>query len=49
MEIYKNELLENLLGMDLVKMKMPHKLDRELYKNALSYLMFLKKGKEQEK
>ena len=42
-EATKKELSENLLGMDAVKMILHKDLDRKVQKEALSYLMFLKR------
>jgi len=42
-EATKKEINENLLGMDAVKMILYKDLDRKLQKEALSYLMFLKR------
>ena len=42
-EATKQELYENLLGMNAVTMIEPHELDKELCINALTYLMFLKR------
>ena len=42
-EAMKQELFENLLGMNAVTMAKPNKLDKELCINALTYLMFLKR------
>ena len=39
----KQELYENLLGMDAVTMIKPKDLEPELCINALTYLMFLKR------
>ena len=41
-EATKQELYENLLGMDNVTIVKPKKLETELCINALTYLMFLK-------
>ena len=42
-EATKQELYENLLGMDAVTMVKPKNLEPELCINALTYLMFLKR------
>ena len=42
-EATKKEINDNLLGMDAVKMVLRKDLDRNLQKEALSYLMFLKR------
>ena len=42
-EATKQELYENLLGMDAVRMVKPHNLKKKLCINALTYLMFLKR------
>ena len=42
-EATKKKFDENLLGMDAVKMILHKDLDRKLQKEALSYLMFLKR------
>ena len=39
----KSEIYENLIGMDAVSIIEPDKLDKTLAKNALPYLMFLKR------
>ena len=44
-EATKQGLYENLLGMDAVRMIKLHNLEKELYINALTYLMFLKQKK----
>ena len=44
-EATKQELYENLLGMDAVSMVKPHNLEKELCINASTYLMFLKQKK----
>ena len=41
-EANKQELYNNLLGMNAVTMVKPHELDKKLCINALTYLMFLK-------
>ena len=48
-EATKQELYEILLGMDAVTMVKPRDLEKDLCLNALTYLMFLKQKKEQEK
>ena len=42
-EATKQELYENLLGMNAVTMIEPGKLEKDLCINALTYLMFLKR------
>ena len=44
-EATKQELYKNLLRMNAVTMIEPHELDKDLYINALTYLMFLKQKK----
>lgn len=41
-EATKQELYKNLLRMDAVTMVKPENLEKELYLNALTYLMFLR-------
>lgn len=42
-EATKKEINDNLLGMDALKMVLHKDLDRKFQKEALSYLMFLKR------
>ena len=42
-EATRSELDDNLIGMGAIKMLKRHEVNTEVYKNALSCLMFLKR------